>query len=603
MTESFVVATAGHVDHGKSTLVRALTGMEPDRWAEERRRGLTIDLGFAWTRLPSGSQVAFVDVPGHERFLTNMLAGLGPTPVVCFVVAADEGWSAQSTDHRDAVAAFGIEHGLLVISRADRAPDRAPGRVQQTLQEARAELAGTGLAEAPAVVVSAKDGTGLDDLRSALDDVLAGVPAPDPDADVRLWVDRAFTITGAGTVVTGTLAEGSVARGDYLTLIGSGGQPREVTIRGLQSKGADHEYLAPVDRAALNLRGVAMDDVVRGDVLLTPGAWPLTVVVDVRRTGRIPWDQAPEQLTAHVGTAAIPARLRRFDPDHARITLDRPLPLVVGDRLLLHDPGARRVLGGAHVLDPDPPPLRRRGDGARRAAALAATDPGGNLIATLARHGAVERSALRRLGLSLPDPPPADITEIDQWWVHQPSYAQWRDQVRTIVETAHRQDPLAGGVSLGTLRNQLGHPAGRFLPRLVTDAGLEQADGRVRLPGSTTDLGTAEAPITALEARLTEHPFDAPRADELAALGLGTRELAAAERAGRLLLLDDTVVLLPTAPTLAMRELARLEQPFTTSTARQTLNTTRRAIIPLLEHLDHHGRTRRLDNHHREVAR
>src|SRR5512132_92843 len=159
----YVVATAGHVDSGKSTLVRALTGMEPDRWEEERRRGLTIDLGYAWTTLPSGQDVAFVDVPGHERFLGNMLAGIGPAPVVCFVVAADEGWQAQSSDHRDAVAAPGIEYGVVVISRTDRA---APGQVGEVLARTRRELAATGLANAPAVAVSAVEGTGLAELRA-----------------------------------------------------------------------------------------------------------------------------------------------------------------------------------------------------------------------------------------------------------------------------------------------------------------------------------------------------------------------------------------------------------------------------------------------------
>src|SRR5690242_8156989 len=166
--------------------------MEPDRWAEERRRGLTIDLGFAWATLPSGREVAFVDVPGHQRFLGNMLAGLGPAPVVCFVIAADEGWQAQSSDHRDAVAALGISHGLVVISRADRAPDR----VESVLAQARTELAETGLHDAPAVVVSAADGTGMADLRATLDRVLADVPAPAGTARVRLWVDRSFTIKG-----------------------------------------------------------------------------------------------------------------------------------------------------------------------------------------------------------------------------------------------------------------------------------------------------------------------------------------------------------------------------------------------------------------------
>src|SRR3712207_3930312 len=189
-----VLATAGHVDHGKSTLVRALTGMEPDRWAEERRRGTTIDLGFAWTTLPSGRTVAFVDVPGHERFVGTMLAGVGPVPAVLLVVAADEGWMPQSAEHVDALSALGVREGLLVISRSDlMEPDLA-------LADAREHLAGTPLADVPAVAVSAATGAGMPALRRALDDLVARLPAPDPGADVRLWVDRAFTIRGAGTV-------------------------------------------------------------------------------------------------------------------------------------------------------------------------------------------------------------------------------------------------------------------------------------------------------------------------------------------------------------------------------------------------------------------
>ena len=192
--EMFVVATAGHVDHGKSTLVRALTGMEPDRWAEERRRGLTIDLGFAWTTLPSGRDVSFVDVPGHERFLGNMLAGLGPAPVVCFVVAADEGWQAQSSDHRDAIAAFGISHGVVVLTRSDRAPERAA----EVLARVRAELAGTGLHDAPAVTVSAVAGTGLDELRRVLDQMwsLCRVPTPRLGCAYGLTVRSASAVPG-----------------------------------------------------------------------------------------------------------------------------------------------------------------------------------------------------------------------------------------------------------------------------------------------------------------------------------------------------------------------------------------------------------------------
>lgn len=588
----YVIATAGHVDHGKSTLVRALTGIEPDRWAEERRRGLTIDLGFAWTTLPSGREVAFVDVPGHERFLGNMLAGLGPAPVVCFVVAADEGWQAQSGDHRDAVAALGIQHGLVVISRADRAPER----VDQTLAQARAELAETGLRDAPAVVVSATEGTGLPQLRTSLDAVLAAVPPPSMDSRVRLWVDRSFTITGAGTVVTGTLAAGTLSDGDRLDLDG-----REMVIRGLQSRGDPVSTLGPVTRAALNLRGVPADEIHRGDVLLTPGAWDSTSILDVRRVSGAVFTEAPEQLTLHVGTATVQCRLRAFDDDHARLALERRLPLVLGDRLVLRHPGGR-VLGGAQVLDAEPPALRRRGDSARRRAALGVLSTRGDVLGEVARRGAVTVDHLRRLGFD-PAEKPDDVEVINGWWIHTPMLDAWQRQLRTAVAELHARDPLSAGLSRGAAADLLSLPDPALLDGIIRAAGVEQADGLLRTAGRRDDLGPAEQGVAELVKRLQDNPFRAPEADDLVALRLGVRELAAAERVGRLLRLDDGLVLLPTAPALAMRELSRLAQPFTTSEARQALGTTRRVVIPLLEHLDARGWTRRLDAGHREVVR
>ena len=229
-----VIATAGHVDHGKSTLVKALTTMEPDRWEEEKRRGLTIDLGFAWTTLPSGEDVAFVDVPGHERFLGNMLAGLGPiglgpAPILLFVVAADEGWQAQSSDHLDAAVALGIERAVVVLSRADKADAQQRENADAQVQR---ELAGTPLAQVPVVEVSAVTGEGIDKLREVLDGLVG--PEPDPAAAVRLWIDRSFSITGAGTVVTGTLVAGTLRPGDTLSLFQATGV-REVEVRGLHS--------------------------------------------------------------------------------------------------------------------------------------------------------------------------------------------------------------------------------------------------------------------------------------------------------------------------------------------------------------------------------
>jgi selenocysteine-specific elongation factor len=590
----FTVATAGHVDHGKSALVQALTGMQPDRWAEERRRGLTIDLGFAWTTLASGRKLAFVDVPGHQRFLGNALAGLGPAGVVCFVVAADRGWQAQSSDHRDVIAALGISHGVIALTRTDLA---ASDRVGDVLARARAELAATGLRDAPAIPVSALHGTGLTELRAALDGVLDRVAPSRPTGRVRLWLDRSFTIGGAGTVVTGTLTAGTLHRGDRLQLLGPG-QSQEVTVRGLQSCGLAYPEVQPTTRVAVNLRGVAAGDVHRGAALATPGEWLCTRAVDVHRSTGVPFSDAPGQLTARIGTAAVPARLRRFDDDHARLTLEHPLPLELSDRLVLHDPGGRRVLGGVQVLDADPPALRRRGDSARALARMAA---GADVASAVASRGAISERQLRLLGYDCSQTP-ADVRVHDGWWVHAPTYDGWRRRLRAAVCELHQRNPLADGLSRGAARDLLGLPDEALLDRVVPEAELEQCAGRIRLPGSRSDLGLAEEAVAELERRLAAEPFRAPEADELAALHLGVRELAAAGRAGRLLRLTDAVVLLPTAPALAMRELAQLTQPFTATQAKQALGTTRRVAIPLLEHLDARGWTRRIDAIRREVV-
>lgn len=614
----FVVATAGHVDHGKSTLVKALTGMEPDRWAEERRRGLTIDLGFAWTTLPSGRELAFVDVPGHERFLANMLAGVGPAPIVCFVIAADKGWQAQSSDHRDAIAALGIDRGLVVVTRADLAPDT----VTETEAQVRAELRGTTLADAPIVTVSATTGQGMDELIARLDEVTAAAPAPDADARVRLWIDRAFSITGAGTVVTGTLTAGTLRAGDRVRVVGE--SVDVVTgIRGMQSRESSAEVVTPAARVAVNVRDVPVDDIHRGDALITPDAWPIVEVLDVRRTMGEALDDGVHELMLHIGTAAVPVRLRPFDAEHARLTLERPLPLQLGDRMVLRNPGSRNVFAGVVVLDVDPPELGRRGDGARRAAALASRPVTGDVLAEVARRGAVERAVLVRFGLTVPEALPSGVEALGGWLVHAPALQAWVTAAKEVVAKQLAAQPMAPGVPVKAVVEALrrvdpplpsagaqptaspgsGTGIGALVAEVIRRAGLEAADGVVRPPGHRADLGPAEAGVAEVERRLKANPFDAPEADDLRALRLGARELAVAEKAGRVLRLGDGVVVSPRTPAQAMRLLAGLDQPFTTSQARQALGTTRRVVIPLLEHLDSRGWTRRLDGSHREVVR
>lgn len=581
-----VIATAGHVDHGKSTLVRALTGMEPDRWEQERRRGLTIDLGFAWTRLPSQQTVAFVDVPGHERFVSNMLAGVGPVPAAMLVVAADEGWMPQSAEHLAALDAFGVRHGLLVITRSDLA-DPAPA-----LASAQEQLAGTGLAGVPAVPVSAVTGAGLDQLRSTLDKVLAGLPPPVTDGPVRLWVDRSFTIRGSGTVVTGTLRAGRLAVGDELVLSRTG---RPVVVRGLQTLGEPAETVPAVARVAVNLRGVERDQIHRGDALLSPGQFRMTDLVDVRITGEAAAALPPEALL-HLGSAAVSVRVRPLGPDTARLRLARPLPLHLGDRALLRDPGRRQILGGVILLDVAPPPLTRRGAAAARAKELADYDGRPDPHAELRRRRLLRRGELVAMGVPVVSAPVAgDWLADPDWWASQ------RARLAAVVDQYAAADPLAGGVPVETLRHALGLPDRELVAALVTPP-LTVTDGRVsrgepRLP----------APVRQAVARvltdLAAHPFQAPEAGRLAALGLGPKELAAAVRAGALLRVAPQVVLAPDAPTRAVAILADLPQPFTLSQARQALHTTRRVAVPLLELLDRRGLTRRLPDDRRTVVR
>ena len=578
-----VVATAGHVDHGKSTLVRALTGMEPDRWEEERRRGLTIDLGFAWTTLPSGRRLAVVDVPGHERFIGNMLAGVGSVPAALVVVAADDGWSAQTGEHVAVLDALGVRHGLLVVTKSDTA-DPAP-----VLADAAQRLADTSLGELPAVAVSARTGDGVPAVAAALEAVLAGLPAPDPAAPVRLWVDRAFTIRGAGTVVTGTLAAGSVAVGDRLELGG-----RAVTVRGLQSLGEPVPSAAATARVALNLRGVAVEEVSRGDALLTPDAFRSTADLDVTLLAAEP-DRLPAELVVHIGSATVAARVRPLDGPALRLRLAAPLPLRVGDRLLLRDPGSRRVLG-ADVRDVDPPELRRRGAARNRAAELAEQPPGAaGALADLARRRVVRRADFVAMGW----PVPAEAPAVGPWLVAPGLLTELARRVPGLVAAHRQQHPLEPGPPAEAVRRELGLPDAELLA-VVVRPPLSLRDGRVVAGGAGLPPAVQRA-VDGVRARLAADPFAAPEAGDLVAAGLGPRELGAAVRDEQLVRIADGVYLAPGVEQAARDRLTTLPQPFTLSQARQAWGTSRRVAVPLAEWLDARGVTVRLPDNTRRL--
>ena len=597
-----VLATAGHVDHGKSTLVRALTGMEPDRYAEERRRGMTIDLGFAWTDLPSGP-VAFVDVPGHERFVTTMLAGVGPVPAVLLVVAADEGWMPQTGEHVDALVALGVRHGLLVVTRSDlMEPELA-------VEEAGERLAGTPLAGIDAVAVSAATGAGMAELRTAMDTLVRGLPAADDAADVRLWVDRAFTIRGAGTVVTGTLGAGRITVDDELELATASGR-RRVTVRGLQSLGSEATRVRGVSRVAVNLRGVPRDAIARGDALLKPDAWLAVSTLDGRLIGLRDGDAVdpealPAELTLHVGSVATPVRVRPLGVDTVRLRLGRPLPLRVGDRAVLRDPGRRVVAAGLVVLDVRPPELRRRGAAAARAAQLSRMTGTPDAAGELARRGLVRRVDLRAMGV-----PVADLEALGSataGWLIAPEIAVERAAGLADALAAHdAADPIDPGLPVEAARRAAGLPDPRLIEPMLRLAGrsdLVVRDGRVAAARSQGTPAAVRAALDRLRADLSADPFAAPDATRLAELGLGPRQLASLVRSGELLRVADGVVLLPGADTQALEVLAGLGPEFTLSEARQALHTSRRVAVPLLELLARTGRTvRTQDGGHRVIA-
>ncbi len=591
-----VIATAGHVDHGKSALVRALTGMEPDRWADEIRRGMTIDLGFCWMSLGGGdgdgdadADVAFVDVPGHERYVANMLAGAGPAPAILFVVAADEGWRAQSEEHLAAVDALGIEHGLLAVTRCDLA-DPGPA-----IEAATARIARSSLGQVEAVAVSSVTGAGLPGLRAAMRRLIRRIAPPDPAADVRLWVDRSFTITGHGTVATGTLTAGTIRVGDELIALPI---QRPLRVRGLQALKTERQHVAAIARVAVNLRGADPADVRRGSALVTPGRWLATRTVDVRLAD--PQARLPAAPMLHIGSCGISARVRRLGADTARLSLRTPLPLRIGDIAALRSPGrdpVRQVgITRATVLDVKPPPLRRRGAARERAAELAGMTGAADARAELSRRRLVRVRDMIAMGAA----PTASPVAGD--WLADPGW--WRElggRLAAATQAHAASRPLDPGLPAEAARQQLGLPDRRLVEALVRPP-LTYHGGKIYCSPAAPSLPPQlQAAVETIRSDLRSNPYLAPDSARLRELRLGQRQLAAAVRAGYLLRVSPEVYLLPGADELAARILADLPQPFTLSQARQALRTTRRVAVPLLEMLDRLGHTQRLDETQRRV--
>ena len=585
-----VIATAGHVDHGKSTLVRALTGMEPDRWAEERRRGHDDRPRLRLDRpCPPGAEVAFVDVPGHERFVPNMLAGVGPVPAVLIVVAADEGWMPQSAEHLAALDALGVRHGAA--RRHPQRPRRsragagaeARERARRAPRSATSRRSRSAAAPAPA----------CDELRAALDDAARpALPAPDPDAAVRLWVDRALHHPRHRHRRHRHAARraGSGSATSWSSAGPPGPGPRPAVARA-----GPVEAAPAVARVAVNLRGVAREAVARGDVLLTPGAFEPHRLVDVRLDGRgarraCPSGRSCTSARPTVAVPGAPARRRTSSGCgwRTRCRCGSATARCCAIR-------AAGPIWGAGVLDPAPPPLGRRGAARARAAALTSYDD--SLAGQLAARGLARRSLLHRIGVTDEVLPPGAAEAAD--WLVSPALAEeLGDRLATAVERL--ATPLQPGVTEAALAHELELPDVALVAALVRPP-LRLEGGRVRGDSPPSLPPALAAAVEALRVDLSAAPFAAPDARRLADLGLDARALAALHRSGHLLRVAEGIVLLPGADDAAVAVLAGLPQPFTTSEARQALGTSRRVALPLLAHLDRTGRTLRLPDDTRRV--
>ncbi len=651
-----VVATAGHVDHGKSALVRSLTGREPDRLAEEHRRGLTIDLGYVWTDLAAEGRsvtVAFVDVPGHDRFLTNMLAGVGAVQDVLFVVAADDGWSAQSEEHLEIVTLLGRRIVAVAVTKA--APAGA-SRTAEVVAEVRDRLDLAGVVDTPVLPVDALEPSGLEELRAALVTALApaatdaaattatagtshaSVAGATSDASstagrfARLWVDRVFTAPGAGTVVTGTLDSGRLQRGAQVVVLPAGVRGR---IRELRSLEVPVDDVTATARVAVALAGVDAAQVDRGDVLVgvrgagTPQGLA-TTALDVAMTALphgVVGQRGAWQL--HLGSARRDARLLPLLGDLqpgerglVRIEVERPLPARVGDRFVLREVGRRTTAGGGTVLEVAPPDTRRgvtarlvHAEALERVRdAVARTDRVAGLVAL--RGGAAAIDAVEdaigtpiEAGVSDVDP----LTSVDGLLVERQRFAGWREAAVVAARDAPALPEFGAPI---TSRDQLaaavtdhGCPAEvvpAVLRAAIADGEVVDVGGRVVHRRYHDDYRTArrtrqERLLAALEGPGVR-VLDADAAEQVH--GLPRFELQPLLDAGTVVQHGGVLV----TPAVVSTAVALLDDgpgaggaAFTASDARQAWGLTRKHAMPLLEHLRAVGLTTFDGTHHRRT--
>ncbi len=612
-----VIGTAGHVDHGKSTLVAALTGIHPDRLKEEQEREMTIDLGFAWLTMPDGELLGIVDVPGHRDFIENMLAGVGGIDAALFVVAADEGVMPQTREHLAILDLLHIPAGLVALTKSDLVD---ADWLEMVSEDVRQALAGTVLQDAPILPVSARTGAGLDALKAALGEVLRACP-PRPDhARPRLPVDRVFTIPGFGTVVTGTLLDGQFRLGDELQIY-----PGELRgrVRGLQSYKHKVERAAQGSRVAVNLSGVDLDQVRRGDVLALPGSYQPTRRMDVffhllpQAAGVLKHDT---QLKLFLGAAEVAARVRLLGVEQLppsqegwlQLELEQPVLAVRGDRYILRRPSPGETLGGGEVVDPHPPRRHKRFDpevldglqslrhGTPLEVLMQAWLPYGALSL---RGGAAHahlpageaQSALQQAVES------GELIQLEPGPLSAASEALaipaslWRSlsgQAQEELERYHRQNPLRRGMPREELKSRL-----KLSPRIYNASmRLWLAQDALRENGGLVGLPTHEIRFTpAQQARVEQlwttfraAPYAPPSVKECQ-LQVGEDVFAALVDLGELVQVSEDVVFRIAdynALIEALRKHFRSEATLTVAQFRDKFNTSRKYALAFLEYLD-----------------
>lgn len=559
-----VVATAGHVDHGKSSLVLALTGTDPDRFDEEKRRGLTIDLGFAHTTLPSGADVSFVDVPGHVRFLRNMLAGVGGVTACVFVVAATEGWKPQSEEHLRILELLGLRHGIVALTKIDLVDDDIREIAAMDVAD---RVAGTFLDGAPVLPVAATAGEGLDELRVALDRLVVESGAVVDRRRPRLWLDRVFAARGSGTVATGTLVGGRL-RADDAVSIEPGG--RAARIRTIQTAGRTVDEIGPGHRVAVNLGGVGHDEIGRGDVLVEPDRWHPSDRLDASLDVLASLDHDVSRRGAYVaylgaGEHAVKVRVlgtEAMAPGSSgaiRLFLPEPLPLLPGDRYILRESGRDETIGGGEILD-IAPVLR-----ASRAR------PDRSVERVVAERGWVTVDLLERLTGERVE---ATLGE----WVTTP------EALNATVDAVRQRIADAG------------------------DSGLDVAafDDRERAAIESIDDVVVDAGLV-LRADAVDPYVDHPFLDELrdggfappAPDGVDRNDLRELTRRGHVVNNDGVyfhAATIDDAARVAADLLAHDADGFTVAQFRDATGASRKYVLPLVAELDKRGVTRRRDD-------